>query len=403
MGQFSVEKPDLPGSVLSGNQHSSLSVPRSNAIVRGNKRYRNPVYGVHFIDALHLMEHPEVGLIEQVEQGCYFARGVKRQGSVRPTAAFWSVLEETTEATFTCTPACAIGRVQDHQPIALMGRKDSKTGKAHPINYSDTAHTRRLRNQVTQINTWLGEAPLTIVLKEGEEHPMAKVHFGAGAGWNRPQPVDFSQRSVRRIFSNGSWQQGGRLFGACWEVMRREDRFRCLRIDGEPVANVDFKQLFVRLGYLEQGLTPPEQDDLYAIPGYEGCREGLKAITNALLFAEKAFRHWPYGRSAMFPKGTKLSDVVAAIKVKHAPIIGIFETGAGHRLAFVESTILIDVIGVLAELGTAALPLHDSVLVAASKAEQAKAVMEQSREVYSVPVSLPVKIDLGGMDGTAGF
>jgi hypothetical protein len=304
------------------------------------------------------------------------------------------VLEGVTEAT-----AIITSRVQDHQPLVLMGQKDRKTGKAQPINYQDTAHTRRLRKQVTQINAWLGAAPLTIVLDEGEEPPMAKVHFGPEAWWSRAQPVDFSQRSVRRIFSNGSWQHGGRLFGAFWETMKREDRFRLLRIDGERVANVDFRQLYLRLAYLEQGLTPPE-GDLYAIPGYEDCREGVKAITNAMLFAETPFRHWPNGRSAMFPKGTKLMDVVDAIKVRHMPIIGIFETGAGHRLAFVESNILIDVLGDLAELGTAALPLHDSVLVAASKAEQAKATMEQSREVYSVAVSLPVKIDLGAAEGT---
>jgi hypothetical protein len=177
--------------------------------------------------------------------------------------------------------------------------------------------------------------------------------------------------------------------------MRRPDRFRCLRINGERVANVDFGQLYLRLAYLEQGLTPP-QGDLYAVQGYEDCREGLKAIVNAMLFADRPFRQWPHGRSALFPKGTALRDVADAIKAAHVPIISLFETGIGHRLSFIESNILIEVLGVLLfKQGITALPLHDSVLVATSKAERAKAVMEQAFEMFTGGGTIPVKIDLG--------
>ena len=41
----------------------------------GHKRYRSPVYGQHFLDALDLMLHPRIGLIEQVGRGYHFARG----------------------------------------------------------------------------------------------------------------------------------------------------------------------------------------------------------------------------------------------------------------------------------------------------------------------------------------
>jgi hypothetical protein len=207
--------------------------------------------------------------------------------------------------------------------------------------------------------------------------------------------VDFSCRTVRRVFNDGSWQRGGRLYGAFWETMQRPDRFKCLRIEGERIANVDFGQLYLRLAYLEPGLTPPG-GDLYAVQGYEDCRDGVKVIVNAMLFADRPFRQWPHGRSTLFPKGTALRDVADAVKVAHMPIISLFETGIGHRLSFIESNILIDVLGVLLfKQGITALPLHDSVLVATSKADKAKAIMAQSFTMFTGGGTIPVKIDLG--------
>jgi hypothetical protein len=177
--------------------------------------------------------------------------------------------------------------------------------------------------------------------------------------------------------------------------MHRPDRFKCLRIEGERIANVDFGQLYLRLAYLEPGLTPPG-GDLYAVQGYEDCRDGVKVIVNAMLFADRPFRQWPHGRSTLFPKGTALRDVADAVKVAHMPIISLFETGIGHRLSFIESNILIDVLGVLLfKQGITALPLHDSVLVATSKADKAKAIMAQSFTMFTGGGTIPVKIDLG--------
>jgi hypothetical protein len=228
---------------------------------------------------------------------------------------------------------------------------------------------------------------------------MAHIRSGPEARWRTPLPVDFSCRTVRRVFNNGSWQQGGRLYDGFWETMRRPDRFRCLRIDGERVANVDFSSLYLRLSYLEQGLTPPE-GDLYAVQGYEDCREGLKAIATALLFADRPFRQWPHGRSALFPKGTLLRDVTDAIKVTHVPISSLFETGIGHRLSFIESSILLEALFQLHNDGDGrgpicALPLHDSVLVARSRAEKAKAVMLDAFERVTGSPHGAVKVDEG--------
>jgi hypothetical protein len=134
--------------------------------------------------------------------------------------------------------------------------------------------------------------------------------------------------------------------------------------DGEPIANVDFGQLFPTLAYHREGLSVPD-GDLYDVIGGGLRREGWKKLTNALLFADGPMTRWPEGTSSLFGKGTKLRDALGIVKHFHAPIAHLFGTGIGFKLMLMESEILIQALGGLAQRGITALPLHDSVLVAA--------------------------------------
>jgi hypothetical protein len=228
-----------------------------------------------------------------------------------------------------------------------------------------------MRKQIQRINAFLRSAPITIIRQDGG--PIGTEDDG--------QPIDPTRRSVRRIFNNCDWQQGGRLFDGFWETMRREDRFRLLRIcsakhpDGEPIANVDFSQLFPRLAYQKVNQEPPH-GDLYDLAGEGVSREGFKKLINAFLFARGPLTRWPSETSRLFAKGTKLRDAVGLVRSSHRPIAHLFGTGIGYRFMFIESNILIEALLVLYARGITALPLHDSVLVAASEAEGARAVME---------------------------
>jgi hypothetical protein len=199
--------------------------------------------------------------------------------------------------------------------------------------------------------------------------------------------LDPTRRSVRRIFNNGRWDHGGRLYGGFWITMPKDDRFRFLRIatevkpEGEAVASVDYGQLFPRLAYARAQRPVPE-GDLYAVLSHPHCRPGMKRIFSALLFGIGPLTRWPDNTREHFAAGTKLATVVAAIKAKHPAIAHLFGTGIGHTLAFMESNVLMDVLAALRAEGTTALPVHDAVLVAVSKAEIAKAIMEAALEPY---------------------
>lgn len=190
------------------------------------------------------------------------------------------------------------------------------------------------------------------------------------------------------------------MFDGFWESMRREDRFKLLRIcsaahpEGERIANVDFSQLFPRLAYQQIDRAAP-QGDLYDILGDGQCRDGFKTLLNALLFARGTLTRWPEGTSPLFDRGTKLRDAVSLIRDAHAPIAQFFGSGIGFRLMFIESNILVEALLTLYSQGVTALPLHDSVLVAASEAEAAKAVMEEAFERATGESRGKLKVDVG--------
>ncbi len=147
-----------------------------------------------------------------------------------------------------------------------------------PIDYSDTGQTRHWREELRAVNAFLAQADIDF-LDDGL----------------RPR-IDPFDRVMRRRFlilpdQESRFDQGGRLFGGFWQTLKSERR-RHIRIDGEPVAVLDYGSMFTRLAYAEIGATPPE-GDLYAIPGLQGYRSGVKLAMNTLLFDGGPRRSWP--------------------------------------------------------------------------------------------------------------
>jgi hypothetical protein len=174
--------------------------------------------------------------------------------------------------------------------------------------------------------------------------------------------IDVSRRTLTRTFSNGSFVQCGRLFGGFWIEMRKPQRSERLRIDGKKIVELDYQSMIARLLYAHAGEEMPKGDQ-YNIFGLEGSRQGLKKMFSAMLHDIKPRTRYPPGFVSLFPKQTKVGEVIRRISEAHPRVAQHFGTGIGMHLMFKESEIMVDLLLALKQMGIVALPVHDAVLV----------------------------------------
>ena len=164
------------------------------------------------------------------------------------------------------------------------------------------------------------------------------------------------------------------MFGGFWQQLRKHERRQGLRIEGEKAVELDYGQVGPRILYGMAG-HQPGSDDLYSMPRYQQQRDGIKRVMSAMIFAEERLERFPKDTKKLFRPGDRISEVVEAIEAKHPLIKDHFHQGLGHDAQFIESNILVDVLLALRGTGIVALPIHDAVMVPASKVSITKEIM----------------------------
>ncbi|WP_225174119.1 MULTISPECIES: hypothetical protein [unclassified Bradyrhizobium] len=332
-----------------------LAVPRSHGFLWRGDGSANPVYGQHFLSAIDGLA--SLGLIEEEQRGYRLSDKMRVPSLIRPSA---SLAEHLPLAP---PDWRSVEQVDDRALIILKEGKDDD-GRARAIAFRESAKTRQFSRQVRRINEGLRSADIAVT---GQDAGLSLGKDG--------QVIAPYRRSLRRIFNNADWKQGGRLAGGFWMGMERTERFERIRIDGERIADVDYRQLFPRLAYARADKPQPE-GDIYDVAGDGSGRDGWKTLMNAMLFSDGPLRNWPEGTLQHFPSGFKLRTATEMLAARHQPIAHLFGTGLGFQLMRFESDMLIGIIAHLASLGVTALPLHDAVLVAESKAYVAAGAMQ---------------------------
>ena len=243
----------------------------------------------------------------------------------------------------------------------LVLRSPKLNGKAHDLRFPETDSTRAMRGEVEAINEWLMTADLWWAGDELEDN------------------VDSGDRFLRRIFNNGEWHLGGRLFGGFWQGKKSEVRLECIRFGDQPAVSLDFGQMAVRTAYSMVGAEPPP-GDLYYIPGrLQWNRDGVKRVLNALLACESIPKRFPAGTRSFFKgKWDFTDDVLSPLVRHHAPIARLFGTSRSLELMHRESDLLIKILLRLMGHGVVALPVHDCLLVGEKDQPIAQQVMEDT-------------------------
>lgn len=345
----------------------------------------SPVYGKHFNRVAELMEVS--GLVLKVTGHRIEGTRQRTPSTIRPTSKYWKVMPKG--------DSWDELHLDEPHELVVVNVDDSGLKERLPPRRRQV-----MESEISRINAHLRSMPLRYA--GNEAMPLVGV-----IGRPTVSIVTPHHRTVRRVFK-GSIKRGGRLYGMFHENMPRGDRFKYLTINSEPVVNVDYRQLFLRLTYALAKRKSPV-GDLYDLTGRDhkrsdwlSLREGHKRIVNALIAMKKPLKQWPGQTPAeraeirgCFSAGTRPGEVVAAIKERHKAIAAEwFEQGRGLELHRLESDILIAVMLRLIDLRINALPMHDSVIVARSDAKTARRVMLE--EVLRITGTvIPVNIDAG--------
>ena len=260
-----------------------------------------------------------------------------------------------------------LGRNKNQEVILLKREKADYWDDGGLIEYDDTPTIRHYRAEMQVINAWLADA---------------EVAFDSIAVDDDTLVVDETDRYLRRYFTNGSFDSGGRLFGGFWQHLPKWLRRKGILIEGEDVTTLDYAQMAPRILYGVAKAPVPVQD-AYLLPGLEGYRKGVKKLMNALLFAENRLTRFPKDTRQLFPAGITVEEVITKLEQSHAPIRHLFFTGIGHKVQFVESEILVDVLLALKQQEVVGLPIHDAVVVPGSAASLATTIMEDTFQAHT--------------------
>ena len=310
----------------------------------------------------------KLGFIEVTREG-YFDR-VIYQGKTTRFVARDELLERLQE--LDGHPAISIKPDMNAETIILRNKVD---GKKVLQEYEDTPATDRYRSNLKKINSCFLNHWFDLEVQDTEVSKLeARITNHA-----TKEPIDYSQRTLVRIFSNGSFKQGGRFYRAWWQNVPSEYR-KYITIDEKPTAEFDFSQLNPHLLY-HSNYKELGSEDAYdrVLDGQH--RKVVKQAFNAMVQASTPLKNCPteIDLSGLEMSWAELRDRIIDA---HKPIADQFFKGVGNHLQFVDSNIAERVMLHFAGMDAPALPVHDSFILHHAYGESGEVEEAMRRAFY---------------------
>lgn len=252
--------------------------------------------------------------------------------------------------------------LRDKKRIRVRNKRRIKEKKGKLIDYKDTKDTIKMRKNLILINNFLQDQVLDL-----SNYIKNKITLDRG------YPIDFNNNTLRRVFANGSFEDGGRFYGHWVEPLKKKYR-KHLKINGKSVCEIDYKEFHIRMLYSILNIDPPNAKDMYRIFGYSpDKRPLLKKILNAHLCAKSSVEAMK-GVYKDIRKNTKLKkfsykDIKGYSKLlmeKHKPIAKYMNCKNGIKLQRIDSDITENILLRLIGKKIPVIPIHDSYIVQAN-------------------------------------
>lgn len=352
----------------------------------------------------------ELGYIEPLSAKNAIAKQDRRQSRMRATKRLIDRFDELQVA-----PLMVI-RHEEAETIIL---KDSKKKL---IEYQDTDETHRMREEMKFINELLAKTLINLYMPDddlrklndrmrtgeieyAEAHPEDTTEDQESTDEEPRGAIDFTLKTLRRVFNNGQFDQGGRLYGGFWQSLPRESR-KYIRINHMNTVEEDFSSMHINLAYWRQGIPVPV-DDLYTLDGFpEGTRKVVKACLLTMIntkdqadamrsikaritghrFAKKEIGGEKKTIKEIIqkkdritlPPEVQIEDVIRAFELKHKAIGDWFFSGRGRELQYWDSVVAVRILLKLAAEGVPCLPLHDSFIVSEPNVRGLREIMREA-------------------------
>ena len=231
------------------------------------------------------------------------------------------------------------------------------------------------------------------------------------------EPLEFSNRRLRRVFANGTYDAGGRFYGGWWQGLPSEYR-KHIEIDGAVTVELDYSTIQPRILYAKVKAEPP--DDSYRVPGWpEDLRPIIKKAFNQLVNCSESTRspkQWHLLAPALDPHplpknwanlnkfqrtkprrdfflkqtGKSYDELLSDLLLLHDPIDKFFFSGSWTWMQRMDSDIAEKVMLRLLDMPLTVLPIHDSFIV---RRGGEGALIEVMNEAFSEVIGTDAKVD----------
>lgn len=327
---------------------SECSINRRSGYYSENPRYRDPSLTYKQVRAA-FEGLQSLGLIEITKEG-YFDH-VRLEGSLTRYVARDELQEKLQQ--LEGNPALSIKPDLDRETVVLRNTID---GHKKAVAYDDTPKTEEYRENLKTIHKCFLKHWADLEIKDNEVAALAERI-------NRHEdklPIDFSSRTLVRIFSNGSFKEGGRFYRGWWQNVPSEYR-KYITLDMKKTCEYDFSQLNPHMLYFAYNKELGSEDAYDRV--FDGeHRDLVKAAFNAMLQANTPLTSCP---NDIDPSLADISwkELRERVIAAHKPIEHLFFSGEGNKLQFEDSCIAESVMLQFAAIDAPALPVHDSFIM----------------------------------------
>jgi hypothetical protein len=247
---------------------ADCSIHKHNNHYSSNTRYRDPnlTYKMTMAAFDGLIA---LNLIVVTKNG-YYDR-IKMQGGLTRYRAIEELLEMLNE-------------IPEHPAIHLKSNLDAETiilrdivnNQRVLVDYEEDAFTEKAKNNLRTINQCFIKHWVDLRILDKDVLALQERLFDD----TEKQPIDLTKRTLVRIFSNASFEEGGRFYRGWWQNVPSEYR-TYITIDSKPIIEYDYSQLNPNMIYSVYN-KELGSEDAYSRVAEEEHRDVVKQAFNAM-------------------------------------------------------------------------------------------------------------------------